>query len=227
MKIIAHTANTKISVEEAISSGAHGVETDVWPTSDRRFVVYHDDYVQYPGDGRIPIIELEFDELKKIIPDLLSLEEFLETCNRDSLLFLELKRPRHMPGRYEWVEERLAEILKDKGPDWITLISFDHRSLEVLREMAPELRRGMIYGWEWLTLPEEVEEVAPEVLLPRWTQANPTLVRWAHDRGMEVYPWTVNSVGLARYFRDIEADGLITDCPREIIDSLHKHGGGG
>lgn len=241
MRVIAHRGagvhapeNTATALRHALSLGVDGVELDIWPTRDRGFVLFHDadlgrltgrsGWTAYLSQAEIQELETgsrfgsEFSGER-----VLSLPQALELVQGRMEVVLELKRTRHDPEAFSWIEERLAGMLKEAGALASTLVvSFDHRTLLRMREVAPEVRVGMLYAGEWLTLWKEVELLAPEALLPHWAQTTPKLIREAVERGLSVYPWVVNHLDLVARLRDEGADGIITDYPGRCLELLDR-----
>jgi len=243
MKIIGHKGggspapeNSRASLERAITLGLDGVEIDVWPTADRKFVLFHDaDIARLTGHAGWTM-HLTSDQLRTLDigsrvsreyagERILLLEEALHLLAGKVELFLEVKRTRHELDRYAWVEERLSQILHEcDAISWTTVISFDHRSLLRLYELSHDTRIGMLYGGEWLSLQQEIEALRPVALLPHWAQTTPVLVNDAHLRGIAVYPWVVNSDELMREISRMGVDGIITDRPEVLMQLRHAEG---
>jgi glycerophosphoryl diester phosphodiesterase len=63
----------------------------------------------------------------------------------------------------------------------------------------------------------------PHIYSPQFTLVSAALIDAAHDRGIEVIPWTVNDVEDMRRLIEIGADGFITDYPdvaMELVANL-------
>jgi len=241
MKVIAHRGAGTITVENsaaalrrAIALGVDGVEVDIWPTRDEGFVVIHDadiarltgrpGWTSYLTLAEIQALRIGGPIRRKLLGErALSLRQAIQVVAGRVELLLELKRTRHSAAAFQWVEERLAKVLREEGAvDWTLVISFDHRSLLHLRELDPGIRIGMLYAGEWLSLWEEVERLSPRALLPHWAQTTPELVREAQGRGLEVYPWVVNQRDLMVQMNEMGVDGLITDRPVEALELLGR-----
>ena len=241
MKVIAHRGaggfvveNSAAALRRAMALGVDGIEVDIWPTRDEGFVVLHDadvarltgkpGWTSYLTLAEIQALRIGGPIRRKLLGDrALSLREALRVVAGRAELLLELKRTRHSTAALAWVEERLAQILSEEGAaSWAMVISFDHRSLLRLREVAPQVQVGMLVAGEWLTLWEEVERLSPQAILPHWAQTNPELVRMAQTRGLKVYPWVVNHPDLMRQMSEMGVDGLITDRPGEALELLGR-----
>jgi len=236
VKIIGHKGggssvpeNSRTGLEHALSLGLDAVEIDVWPTADRKFVLFHDaDIARLTGHAGWTM-HLTSDQLRTLEigsrmsteytgERILLLEEALDLLGGKVGLFLEVKRTRHELDRYTWVEERLSQILHDcSAVSWTTVISFDHRSLLNLHETSRDIQIGMLYAGEWLSLRQEIEALDPVALLPHWAQTTPTLVNDAHSSGIAIYPWVVNNDEWMQEFSRMGVDGIITDRPEALI----------
>jgi len=236
VKIVGHKGggstvpeNSRTALEHALSLGLDAVEIDIWPTADRRFALFHDaDIARLTGHAGWTM-HLTSDQLRTLEigsrvsteyagERILLLEEALDLIAGKADLFLEVKRTRHELDRYIWVEERLSQILHDCGAvSWTTVISFDHRTLLNLQETSHDVRLGMLYAGEWLSLEQEMEALNPVALLPHWAQTTPALVNDAHSSGIAVYPWVVNNDQWMQEFSRMGVDGIITDRPEALI----------
>jgi glycerophosphoryl diester phosphodiesterase len=67
-------------------------------------------------------------------------------------------------------------------------------------------------------------DIGADVVSPYWEELSPQLVTEAHDLGMKVVPWTVNSPKAMNMLIDMGVDGLISDKPWLLRDVLEKRG---
>ena len=58
--------NTMLAFEQAVAEGAHGIETDIWKTSDGVYVLIHDSTVDRTTDGTGPVSSLTWDEISQL-----------------------------------------------------------------------------------------------------------------------------------------------------------------
>ncbi len=228
MKVIAHKADSREEIERSLELGVDLIEFDIWPIKERRFLVFHDVFLERLGRHNtwtMYLTQREIDDLRREHGGLLYLEEALELVGGRVETLVELKRTRHAEESFSWVEEEFLRILKDNDAlEWAIPISFDHLSLLRFKELYPQARVGMLCAGEWLSLWNEVDKVSPQVLLPHWAQTTPRLVREAHRRGMEVFAWVANNPDIWEILWGIEADGIITDRPEELLEFRRKRG---
>ncbi|HII06870.1 MAG TPA: glycerophosphodiester phosphodiesterase, partial [Methanotrichaceae archaeon] len=107
----------------------------------------------------------------------------------------------------EGLEDLVAQVLEGRRA---IVTSFYHASVREIKELA-DLKTGIIIS----SLPINPVDLAlwakSDSIFPRI--ANPNLFKKAHRAGIEVYPWTINDPGQARWMKRLGADGLVTDDP--------------
>ncbi|AIF49969.1 glycerophosphodiester phosphodiesterase [Pelosinus sp. UFO1] len=64
--------------------------------------------------------------------------------------------------------------------------------------------------------------IGADVVSPYWEELSPQLVSEAHELGMKVVPWTVNSPKSMNMLIDMGVDGIISDKPWILRDLLIK-----
>lgn len=67
-------------------------------------------------------------------------------------------------------------------------------------------------------------DIGADVVSPYWEELSPQLVKEAHELGMKVVPWTVNSPKSMNMLIDMGVDGIITDKPWLLREELRKRG---
>ncbi len=113
--------------------------------------------------------------------------------------------------------ERVLAVVEDEGVGPRTTIqSFDPRTLEVTHRHPAPVRTALLVGWEGSDGLEEdlgVLSFVPDIYSPNARLVDEDLVAAAHDRGVEVIPWTVNDAADMKRLIQLGVDGLITDYP--------------
>ena len=122
--------------------------------------------------------------------------------------------------------EAVVLFVRERGlVSRVTIQSFDWRSLERVREIAPEIERSC------LTL-EQAGDSAPrlvaaaqcQVWSPDFHDVSDALVREAHALRLKVLPWTVNEPEDMERLMDLGVDGIITDYPDRLRAAMAKRG---
>ncbi|SFM30635.1 glycerophosphoryl diester phosphodiesterase [Paenibacillus sp. 1_12] len=214
--------NTLASFRLAVEQGAHAIELDAQLTKDGEIVVIHDKTIDRTTNGRGAVAELTLAELKcydagswfhekykgEQIP---TLAEVYEQMPDECVINVEIKG--EMDGT---LERKLAEFLYHSGRKQRTLISsFLHKSLMKLKVIAPESLIGLGYTADVVDHIAFAEAFGAQVysLHPHYKLIGLDEIRLAVDRGLRVYPYTVNDENDMRELLQAGASGLITDFP--------------
>lgn len=235
MLVVAHRGNSTVAPENtlaaiasAVASGADCVEIDVHLTLDGVPVVIHDDLLDRTTDGTGPVAAARADEVAALdagswfsrefagepVPRLDDVLVLLAAAGNVDLL-LEMK------GAWDTADVvRVAGSVATRGlTDRVVAQSFSVATVAALAAAAPELRRGLLVttGDDGvLDLCRELGAVAcnPHGLVLR---ERPELVVLAHAAGLTVTPWTLNEPAQWAAVHELGVDGVITDCPAELI----------
>jgi glycerophosphoryl diester phosphodiesterase len=149
-------------------------------------------------------------------------------AGRPMRLLVETKHPTRFGGA---VEEELVRVLRRYGLDKpdpaglsVTMMSFSFSAVRRVREAAPHLPVVQLIEFlpPWLRygrLPAGVTIGGPGLHLVR---RHRWLARRLHERGNQVYVWTVNSGPDVDLMMELGVDGIISDRPRFVLDRLGR-----
>jgi glycerophosphoryl diester phosphodiesterase len=213
--------NTLAAFAVALDRLADAIELDVHATSDGVVVVHHDPipHGHYP-DGRRerrPIAELRYIELSTLriageaIP---TLRDVLSLVGSRATVYVEIK------GR--GIERQVVDVVRGTTVR-CAIHSFDHAAIGRVRELAPEIPRGLLFDHG--DADEMLREMAVHEARDLWPEASlidSALVTAAHRAGKRVVAWTVDDPQLAAYLAAIGVDGLCTDDVPLVGDALHR-----
>jgi glycerophosphoryl diester phosphodiesterase len=237
--------NTLEAFREAVEAGAGGLELDVHMTLDGEVVVIHDSTVYRTTNGSGDVAQMSLEEIRALdagyrfspdggstypyrgrglrVPRLAEVyEEF-----PDVPVNIEIKRAQ--PG----VEEAVLEVIRDADAAGRTLVASNRHEVvrrfrrisggsistaASRREIArfyvlSRLRLERLYRPAYDALQVPPEHRGTKVVTPRFLEA-------AHDRGVRVDVWTINEPDEMRRMLDLGADGVMTDCPEELVRVL-------
>ena len=136
--------NTAAAVGAAIAAG-YGIEVDLQISADGEAMVHHDDVLGRLTDGEGRLDRLSAADLKHVpfrgsAERMMTLGDLCDLVGGRATLLLELKSRFDGDGR---LPARVAAILSGyDGPG--APMSFDPMQLEVLRQKAPRLPRGIV-----------------------------------------------------------------------------------
>ncbi len=225
--------NTLAAFRAAMEAGADGIELDVIRCRSGELMVVHDDTVDRTTDGSGLVRTISRDNLHMLdagswfgpeyagqrIP---TLEEVLAFVERGIKLNIEIKSQRL---RSEGLEEQIADMIRAHGyEEAVLLSSFNPLVLMRLRNVAPELQRGLLYTPGSLRSSPRIWRrfVKPRALHPHHSVVDEKYVRWAHDGGYRINVWTVDEAERMREMIALGVDGIITDHPARLRQLLYS-----
>ena len=226
-KVIAHRGywtapgsaqNSLTAFSKADSIGAYGSEIDVWLTADNRLVVNHDRV--YRGTG----IDMEQDKANLITQIVLPNGERIPTLDAylklvaskpDTRLILEMKSLADL-NREDLAAEKIVRALRKHGVlERTDIIAFSINACLAFRKLLPDTK---IYYLNGDLPPRSIKglglagiDYSSDVL-----RSHPEWIEQAHELGLEVNVWTVDSEEELRYFIDRGVDYITTNYPERL-----------
>ncbi|RSN04198.1 glycerophosphodiester phosphodiesterase [Nonomuraea sp. WAC 01424] len=228
--------NTIAAFQLAARQGADMFELDVQETKDHELVLMHDTTLArttdaervLPGLAPWRVRDLTLAQIRRLdagswfdreytgerVP---TLREALRAMAGTGLgLLLEVKEPRLYPD----IESRVVRALRDE-PAWLVpgrLVaqSFDWDSMRAFHRLLPEVPIGLLGTPDTAALPD-LAKFANHVN-PPYTALTSSYVKRAHELGMKVFTWTVDSPDIMRRLLTYNVDGIITDKPDVLRD---------
>jgi glycerophosphoryl diester phosphodiesterase len=210
--------NTLRSVRRALELGADGVEVDVYFV-DGQLVVIHDDTLQRTTNGRGPLAEKTFAQLRALdagagerIP---TLAEIFDAVNRRAIINVELKGP-HTAAP---VAALIARYVDDRGWSFEDFLvsSFEPARIQEARQCCPDIRIGALIEATPHDLGEFTETLGLWSLHPSKRCVTPRLVAEAHGMGLKVFVFTVNQPREIARMKILGVDGVFSDFPERVV----------
>jgi len=191
---------------------------------------------QRPADGeRIPTL----DEVVALVKD---------ACATSTGLWIEIKTDPEMPALTpapETVADALVRVLIGQGiTERTRVLSFDWRALAHVQKIAPALptvylshvgvrlnniKPGQPGPSPWMagldiddfggSIPRAVKAAGGKFWAPYYTYLTDALLEEAHQLGLKVYVWTVDSRSDMQRLKEMGVDGIITNRP-DILRSV-------
>ena len=227
-KVIAHRGywtapgsaqNSLTSFSKADSIGVYGSEIDVWLTADDRLIVNHDRI--YKGTD----IDMEKATAREIMQIVLpngtenipSLDQYLDlvASKPDTRLILEMKSLSDL-NREDLAAEKIVRALRRHGVlDRTDIIAFSINACLAFKKLIPETK---IYYLNGDLPPKSIKKLGLAGIDYSMgaLRRHPEWVKQAHDLGLEVNVWTVDSEEDMRYFIDLGVDYITTDYPERL-----------
>lgn len=227
-KVIAHRGywtapgsaqNSLTSFAKADSIGVYGSEIDVWLTADDRLIVNHDrvykgtDIDMEKATAR-EIMQIVLPNGKENIP---SLDQYLDlvASKPDTRLILEMKSLSDL-NREDLAAEKIVRALRRHGVlDRTDIIAFSINACLAFKKLIPDTK---IYYLNGDLPPKSIKKLGLAGIDYSMgaLRRHPEWVKQAHDLGLEVNVWTVDSEEDMRYFIDLGVDYITTDYPERL-----------
>ncbi len=219
-KVVAHRGrggrypgNTLKAIEEAIRLGVDFVEVDVRRTRDGKLVLWHDDTLESILHRPLDVGEEDYATLRSYdvgmgehIP---LLEEALDIMKDKVGVLIDVKKPGY--------EGDLYRVLGEKGMLGDTIFSGDNAALRRLLELDRGLAVAYtLYAADPRTL-FEAKKLGAMFVNFKFPTVTLDIVTRAHEMGLGVIVWVVNSPeDLVKYAR-LQVDVITTDMPEEAL----------
>ncbi|HYD77238.1 glycerophosphodiester phosphodiesterase [Ramlibacter sp.] len=190
---------------------------------------------QQPVDGsRIPTLASVFELAKRLGAAHVQFD--IETK-------IDLRNPQNTLEPEPFVQALLKVIREAGMEDRVMVQSFDWRTLQVLRKVAPRIRTVYLSAQlprftnldspvttagftlaEHGSVPAMVKAAGGHVWSPNFQALTADAVRHAQSMGLEVVPWTVNAGADIARVLDLGVDGIISDYPDRVRAEMRKRG---
>jgi glycerophosphoryl diester phosphodiesterase len=212
--------NTLSAFRAAIDAGADMCELDVQLTRDGAVVVIHDETVDRTTDGNGEVAELTLEELKRLdagakfkggaikgerIPTLDEVFAVTGKCG----LNIELKAG--------GLEHQVAQIMQARNAWGDSIVSsFDWEYLKKIQQLHFNVRIALLAEEKPVDLMMNAVAMRAHSINPRWDMVTADLCKAAHERGLQVYTWTVDSDARMRALTECGVDGIMTNFPERL-----------
>jgi|SRR5665647_98839 len=226
-KVIAHrgawknhaaTENSLSSLKNAIDIRAEGSEFDVWLSMDKIPVVCHNSTVGGQLIEKTTATELEKIPLKNgdFVPTLKQYLLGIKHQNKTQLV-LEIKSSGISQERSLELTDTVVRMVHDlKTQAWVDYISFNYDVLKRIRAIDPGAKTA------YLSDDRKLEELAADGITgidyPYYSfHKDENLIKKAHQLGLTVNVWTVDSNEELKYFVSQGVDQITTNEPEQLI----------
>jgi glycerophosphoryl diester phosphodiesterase len=202
----------------AIDEGADGLECDVRLSKDNQLVLWHDPSMQRITGNSARIASLDFSEIKKIYPQVITLEEILILA-RDNKKELAIETKHPVPTGNA-VEKKVMELLKqEKQVAEISIMSFSWLALENIRKIDPDQQTvALLHEW----FPYAMQRFTSAQVIGLEISAFRKKSHLNQDP-RKLFIWTVDDADDMRFCADNGVEVLITNTPSYARSVLGYH----
>ncbi|MEX2684298.1 MAG: glycerophosphodiester phosphodiesterase [Candidatus Sigynarchaeota archaeon] len=234
MTVIAHRGyssrypeNTLLAFEKAIAIGADYIEFDVRLSKDGVLVVSHDASLERCGKVNARTNMSTLDELRaidlgsgQVIP---TLEEVFRLCKGKIGMHLEIKE--------FGITKQIGRLVRELGVEGeVIASSFKHVELLRIKEEMPDLRCAIVvpaesYDGASRAVMEDTFLYKARLFKATGIHVNQAylseeLVKAAHDAGLYLNVWNVDSPIIWEACAEMEVDGIFTNNAEGLIQFL-------
>lgn len=216
--------NTLPSIQKALNLGVDGIEIDIFRCFTGELVVFHDQTLDTLTNSKGLIENLSLDSLRKVsvlggyqIP---TLEEVLQLVNGEVMLNIELKGNQTALLTHELITHYFDREGSQWKPNRIFISSFDWDELKLFYEVNKEVPIAILTEDDPLDAIPIGLQLSAFAINPDFETLTPEVVKKIHQSGFEIYPWTVNTSEDIERMKTLRVEGIITDFPERINQTL-------
>ncbi len=208
--------NTLASFKKALEIGVDAIELDVRKTKDNQLVVIHDADVKRTTDGEGLVSELTLSQIKAFSAEggekIPTLDEALDFLDKKVKVLVELKEVGS--------EEQVLSIVHVRGLEKnVVIISFLEEALKKVRELNKNVETGLIYAKHSNPVKAALE-LKTNYLVALYRFTHTATVQKAHENGLKIIVWTINTLQEAQDYAKKGVDGIASDKP-DILKGIN------
>jgi glycerophosphoryl diester phosphodiesterase len=202
-----HPENTIAGFLHAMTCGADGVELDVAVTLDNRLVVTHDPVREAAASLPFP-----------------TLDEVLALPAPSHFWFdVEAKSAPGWSPDPPYFAQLLSDVIcRSPALQRVQVRSFNHDILRAFHTAEPSIPLAALIDYasdDWVAI---ARSAGASIISPHYSTATPERITRAHEAGIRVSVWTVNSAADWQQLAALGIDTLITDDPGAALRHLHQ-----
>ena len=212
------TENTLASVQKALDLDVDMIEIDVFNSSDRVTMVFHDETLDRLANAGGRIEDWTYYDLRKVILEgghtIPRLQDVLKLIDNKVRLNIELKGK----GTVNRVKFITDYYIKERG--WamenFLISSFHWDELREMREKNPTIPIAVLTEADPIDAIEIAKELQAEAINPYFKNLNRENGLAIQEAGFKIYPWTVNEPEDIMAMKELGVDGIITNYPERV-----------
>jgi len=210
--------NTFVSFQKALDMQVDGIELDVHLSADGEIIVIHDQTINRTTNGNGFVSALSLRELKAFRIDgkhqIPTLAAVFDLVNQDCFINIELKS-------YEVTEKVVSLIEKyvtKKGwkYDRFLVSSFDWNALQQVAFLNDEIPIGVLTETDLDLALAFAKFIQAKSIHPHFHLLTEENTIKMQEKGLQVFPWTINELEDIQKIKTFNVNGIITDFPNKI-----------
>ena len=210
--------NTLVSFQKAVNMQVDGIELDVHLSADGEIIVIHDETIDRTTNGKGFVNALSLRELKAFrinenyqIP---TLTEVFDLVNQDCFINIELKSYESTDKVVSLIEKYV--IKKEWNYDRFLVSSFDWNALQQVAFLNDKIPIGVLTETDLDLALAFAKFIQAKSIHPHFHLLTKENTARIQEKGMKVFPWTINEVEDIQKIKTCNVNGIITDFPNRI-----------
>ncbi|MFV7235499.1 glycerophosphodiester phosphodiesterase [Flavobacterium sp. ZB4R12] len=220
--------NTLISFQKALEMQVDGIELDVHLSADGELMVIHDETIDRTTNGKGFVNTLSLRELKafridgKHDPRLLAepvqqiptLKEVFDLVNQDCFINIELKSYEAAEKVVSLIEKYVVK--KNWKYDRFLVSSFDWNALQQVAFLNDKIPIGVLTETDLELAMAFAKFIQAKSIHPHFHLLTKENTAQIQEKGLQVFPWTINESEDIQKIKTFNVNGIITDFPNRI-----------
>ena len=210
--------NTFVSFQKALDMQVDGIELDVHLSADGEIIVIHDESIDRTTNGKGFVNALSLRELKAFringTYEIPTLAAIFDLVNQDCFINIELKS-------YETTDKVVSLIEKyvtKKGWKYNRFLvsSFDWNALQQVAFLNDKIPIGVLTETDLDLALAFAKFIQAKSIHPHFHLLTKENTAQMQEKGLQVFPWTINELEDIQKIKTFNVNGIITDFPNRI-----------
>ncbi len=189
------------------------IETDARVCKTGEVVLHHDHFI-LKNNKHYFINDFSVSELKKLKPDILTLNEALEITKNKIQLNIEIKEKQALTPT--------LKTLQDKKVNDAIISSFIHEILLEAERLSPNIEKMAIFACNPITF-DFLENLPIAGVVSELFWVDKQFVEKIKAKGLSVFVWTVNTKKDYERMQKIGVEAIFTDYPEKFTTAVENH----
>jgi glycerophosphoryl diester phosphodiesterase len=210
--------NTFVSFQKALDMQVDGIELDVHLSADGEIIVIHDESIDRTTNGKGFVNALSLRELNAFRIDgkyeIPTLKEVFDLVNQDCFINIELKSYEATDKVVSLIEKYVAK--KGWKYDRFLVSSFDWNALQQVAFLNDEIPIGVLTETDLDLALAFAKFIQAKSIHPHFHLLTKENTAQMQEKGLQVFPWTINELEDIQKIKTFNVNGIITDFPNRI-----------
>ena len=210
--------NTFVSFQKALDMEVDGIELDVHLSADGEIIVIHDETIDRTTNGKGFVNALSLCELNAFRIDskhqIPTLQKVFDLVNQDCFINIELKSYEATDKVVSLIEKYVAK--KGWKYDRFLVSSFDWNALQQVAFLNDEIPIGVLTETDLDLAVAFAKFIQAKSIHPHFHLLTKENTAQIQEKGLQVFPWTINEYEDIQKIKTFNVNGIITDFPDRI-----------